>query len=131
MWSWKRTRSQAASAAPTEQLAERPVPGLATILGAVAYEPRTPGELARDLGSTPAALEGMLRTLYDGGYVQEAAQGSGACSCGPCALKSLCRNAGSETPPLNLLRLTPRGEAYLRRTTAAGLDAGHVTGPGT
>lgn len=88
---------------------------LAQILNAVAGQPRTPAELARDLGSTPEALDGMLRTLHTGGYVQEAIQGEGACACGPCALKSLCRNAEADTPPLNLLRLTPRGEAYLRR----------------
>ncbi|GAA5503266.1 hypothetical protein Dxin01_03021 [Deinococcus xinjiangensis] len=88
---------------------------LATILQAVAGTPRTPSELARELGSTPEALGGMLRTLHAGGYVQEAMQGEGACSCGPCALKSLCRNAEADAPPLSLLRLTPRGEQYLRR----------------
>ena len=67
--------------------------------------------------SMPEALGGMLRTLHAGGYVQEAAQGAGACECGPCALKSLCRNAAQDAPPLNLLRLTPRGEQYLRRVT--------------
>lgn len=92
---------------------------LAQIMTAIAGNPRTPAELAKDLGSTPEALEGMLRTLHASGYVQEAVQGAGACSCGPCALKSLCRNAETDVPPLNLLRLTPRGEAYLRRVTAA------------
>ncbi|WP_291426133.1 helix-turn-helix domain-containing protein [Deinococcus sp.] len=104
----------------SSQASPRPVANLATILEAVAHAPRTPGELAHDLGSTQAALEGMLRTLHSSGYVQEAVQGSGDCSCGPCALKSLCRNAGGDVPPLNLLRLTPRGEAYLRRVTGAG-----------
>ncbi|CAM3679200.1 transcriptional regulator [Deinococcus frigens] len=33
---------------------------LAVILRAVAGEPRTPSELARDLGSSEAALSGML-----------------------------------------------------------------------
>ena len=97
--------------------ASGPPSPLAAILQAVAGTPRTPGELARDLGSTPEALGGMLRTLHAGGYVQEAAQGAGACECGPCALKSLCRNAAQDAPPLNLLRLTPRGEQYLRRVT--------------
>lgn len=91
-----------------------PLP-LARILSVIAGEPRTPAELARELGTTPASLEGMLRTLHAGGYVQEAVQGEGTCSCGPCSLKSLCRNAGTDTPPLNLLRLTPRGESYLQR----------------
>ena len=86
---------------------------LAAILGTLAGTPRTIPELARRLGSTPEALEGMLRTLYAGGYVQEAVQGNGDCSCGGCSLKSMCRNAGDETPEFHLLRLTERGEKYL------------------
>ncbi|GHF49177.1 hypothetical protein HNQ07_002546 [Deinococcus metalli] len=93
-------------------------PPLARILGAVALTPRTPAELARDLGSTEAALAGMLTTLHAGGYVQEAAPEQGACACGPCSLKSVCRNADGAAPTLSLLRLTPRGEAYLARHTA-------------
>ena len=90
---------------------------LAAILQAVAGTPRTPTELARTLGSTPEAVGGMLATLHRGGYVQEAAPGGTGCECGPCALKSLCRNAdqGAESPPLHLLRLTERGETYLKR----------------
>ena len=93
---------------------------LASILRAVAGEPRTPSELARDLGSSEAALSGMLRTLQAGGYVQEATPAADGCSCGPCALKSMCRNASvlaetGEAAPLGLLRLTRRGEAYLGR----------------
>lgn len=88
---------------------------LATILQAVAQTPRTPSELATQLGSSVEALGGMLRTLRDGGYVQEARPGNGECSCGPCALKSMCRNASGEEPELHLLRITPKGEAYLRR----------------
>ena len=89
---------------------------LAQILQAIAGQPRTPGELARQLGTTEDVLGGMLRTLHAGGFVQEAQSGAGACSCGPCPLKSLCRNAEQgDTPALHLLRLTPRGEAYLVR----------------
>lgn len=88
---------------------------LAAILQAVAGEPRTPAELARTLGSSEAALSGMLRTLQAGGYVQEALPQQGDCTCGPCALKGLCRNADGEAVPLHLLRLTARGEAYLKR----------------
>lgn len=88
---------------------------LAAILGVVAGEPRTPAELARTLGSSEAALTGMLRTLQAGGYVQEAVPEQEGCACGPCALKSLCRNVGGEAAPLHLLRLTTRGEAYLKR----------------
>ena len=88
---------------------------LATILGTLAGTPRTMPELSRHLGSTPEALEGMLRTLYAGGYVQEAAQGQGDCSCNGCSLKSMCRNFGDKTPEFHLLRLTERGEKYLTR----------------
>lgn len=92
-------------------------PPLARILGAVATTPRTPAELARELGSSENALSGMLATLHAGGYVQEAVPEQGACACGPCALRSLCRNADSPAPALALLRLTPRGAAYLARQT--------------
>lgn len=88
---------------------------LAQVLQAIAGQPRTPGELSRQLNTTEDVLSGMLRTLHAGGYVQEAHSGVGDCHCGPCALKSLCRNAQSDTPNLSLLRLTPRGESYLRR----------------
>ncbi|MDO4263201.1 MAG: MarR family transcriptional regulator [Deinococcus sp.] len=89
---------------------------LKTVLQAVAGEPLTPAELAGRLGSTPQALEGMLLTLERSGYVQAALPAGSGCECGPCALKSLCRNAdGDAGTPLPLLRLTLRGEAYLRR----------------
>lgn len=100
-------------------VAPAPALPLAAILRAVAGEPRTAAELARTLGSTEGALSGMLGTLLSGGYVQEASQGQGACACGPCALKSLCRNADSAEPSLGLLRLTPRGEGYLARQQGA------------
>lgn len=90
---------------------------LKTVLEAVAAEPLTPAELAGRLGSSPQALEGMLLTLERSGYVQAALPQQSNCECGPCALKSLCRNADADTAgtPLPLLRLTVRGETYLRR----------------
>ncbi|MFC4452863.1 helix-turn-helix domain-containing protein [Deinococcus sonorensis] len=88
---------------------------LATLLNALHREPRTLAELSAELGSSSAALEGMLQTLYAGGYIQDAAPQQDGCSCTGCSLKSLCRNAEADLPPLNLLRLTPRGEQYLRR----------------
>ena len=120
IWPWSRRGAPVAVQAVTVQAhaAAAAVPHLATVLRAIATEPRTPAELARLLGSTPAALEGMLQTLYTGGYVQQAVQGEGACACGPCSLRSLCRNADSgvgAAAPLHLLRLTPRAEAYLAR----------------
>lgn len=92
---------------------------LAAVLHAIHGQPRTPAELARDLGSSETALSGMLRTLQSGGYVQEALPDVGGCACGPCALKSMCRNAGGESAPLHLLRLTVRGEKYLERMQIA------------
>ena len=91
---------------------------LLSILGSLAGTPRTLPELSRSLGSSPQALEGMLRTLYAGGYVQEAVQNQGDCSCNGCSLKSMCRNFGDETPEFHLLRLTERGEKYLKRTAS-------------
>ncbi|PNY82181.1 MarR family transcriptional regulator [Deinococcus koreensis] len=88
---------------------------LAMILRAVAGGPRTPAELARALDSSEDALSGMLQTLHTGGYVQEAQPEQEGCACGPCALKSLCRNADSPAPSLTLLKLTARGEVYLGR----------------
>ncbi len=86
---------------------------LKTILYSLSGTPRTLDELARELASSPQALEGMLQTLYAGGYVQQAEQGQGACACNGCSLKSMCRNFGEETPPFHLLRLTTKGERYL------------------
>lgn len=85
------------------------------VLSALRGEPRTLDELARDLGSTKSAVEGMLHTLLAGRYVQEARANSDGCACTGCNLKSLCRSANQEAPPLHLLKLTPRGEAYLKR----------------
>lgn len=95
---------------------------LKTVLEVVAGQPLTPEELACRLGSTPQALEGMLLTLERSGYVQAAQSEASSCECGPCALKSLCRNAEGEaeegpgTSPLPLLRLTLKGERYLQRS---------------
>lgn len=119
-WStWGQGRGQGHPPTPATQPAH--LPRLAALLQAVAARPQTPAELAQALGSTPEALEGMVQTLYAGGYVQRAEPGEGACACGPCSLKSLCRQAqpGAELPPVHLLRLTPRGEAYLARLLPA------------
>ncbi|CAM3191125.1 hypothetical protein DESA109040_01915 [Deinococcus saxicola] len=56
-----------------------------------------------------------MRNLQIGGHVQEATPAADGCSCGPCALKSMRRNADGEVAPLALLKLTPRGEAHLGR----------------
>lgn len=96
---------------------------LAVVLRAIAGEPRTPSELARALGSSEGALTGMLRTLQSGGFVQEAVPDTEGCACGPCSLKSMCRNAAGEVAPLHLLRLTPRGAAYLARAAPGAADA--------
>ncbi|WP_425146261.1 helix-turn-helix domain-containing protein [Deinococcus sp.] len=91
---------------------------LTTILSALNGQPRTLSELGTELGSSPAAVEGMLSTLFVNGYVQDASPSADGCACNGCSLKSLCRNAAGDVPPINLLRLTPRGEQYL-----AGLDS--------
>lgn len=93
---------------------------LGTVLSALGQEPRTVQELGALLGSPPGVVEGMLRTLLAGGYVQPAAPGTGACGCGGCSLKSLCRAADQPEPPLPLLRLTPRGEARLNAEAGPG-----------
>lgn len=91
---------------------------LSTILQALHGEPRTIAELSTSLGSTQGAVEGMLQTLFSSGYVQDASPQADGCACTGCSLKSLCRNADGELPPVNLLRLTPRGEAHLARQPA-------------
>jgi hypothetical protein len=88
---------------------------LSTILMALHGEPRTIAELSTALGSSQPAVEGMLQTLFSSGYVQDASPQADGCACNGCSLKSMCRNADGELPPVNLLRLTPRGEAYLSR----------------
>ena len=121
---WGAGKAAAGRAEP--QLPGAPAPAdlpLRRVLEAVAGAPLTPAELAGQLGSTEAALGGMLLTLQRGGYVAYAVPAQGACACGPCALKSLCRNAAAEegsagggaaatlnASALPLLRLTPKGE---------------------
>jgi IclR helix-turn-helix domain len=92
---------------------------LSTILSALHGEPRTIAELSSTLGSSQPAVEGMLQTLFSSGYVQDASPQADGCACNGCSLKSLCRNADGELPPVNLLRLTPRGVAHLLRQQSA------------
>ncbi|ULH14855.1 FeoC-like transcriptional regulator [Deinococcus sp. KNUC1210] len=89
---------------------------LGTILSALHGQPRTLSELSGDLGSSPAAVEGMLQTLFASGYVQDASPTADGCACNGCSLKSLCRNAAGDVPALNLLRLTEKGEKLLQKT---------------
>jgi IclR helix-turn-helix domain len=88
---------------------------LSTILSALNGEPRTLPELSVALGSSQPAVEGMLQTLFSGGYVQDASPQADGCACTGCSLKSLCRNADADLPAVSLLRLTPRGQEYLAR----------------
>lgn len=85
---------------------------LKTVLSALSTSPKTLQELAAELGSPTPVIEGMLQTLLAGRCVQSASANADGCGCNGCSLKSLCRAADQETP-LHLLRLTPRGEAYL------------------
>lgn len=86
---------------------------LREVLRALSVEPLTPAELCARLGSPQGVVDGMIRTLLLGRYVQEAAANRGDCGCTTCNVKSLCRAADQETPALSLLRLTERGERYL------------------
>jgi hypothetical protein len=89
---------------------------LSTILSALHGEPRTLSELSAALGSSQPAVEGMLQTLFSSGYIQDASPTADGCACNGCSLKSMCRNADGDLPAVSLLRLTPRGEAYLYLT---------------
>ena len=91
---------------------------LQTVLRAFGGAPKTLQELGAELGSSTNVIEGMLDMLLRGGYVQPAVADTDGCGCNGCSLKSLCRAADGATPPLPLLRLTPRGEAYLRECPA-------------
>ena len=88
---------------------------LSTILSALHGEPRTLSELSATLGSSQPAVEGMLQTLFSSGYIQDASPTADGCACNGCSLKSMCRNADGDLPAVSLLRLTPRGEAYLTK----------------
>lgn len=85
-----------------------------TVLNALSIQPKTPAELSSDLGSSEAALSGMLETLERGGYIVQAIPPSSV-GCGHCNLKSMCRVADQNPHELklHLYRLTSRGMAYL------------------
>ncbi len=57
--------------------------------------PRSPGELARELGTTGSAVEGMLGLLESRGYVERLCD-SPPC-CGGCAVRNLCPGPGAVT----------------------------------
>ena len=102
--------------------ASSPPARLSAILNTLHGQPRTLPELSVALGSSLSAIEGMLQMLFSSGYVQDASPQADGCACNGCSLKSLCRNADGRDPkdglpPVNQLRLTPRGEAYLARQT--------------
>jgi DNA-binding transcriptional regulator LsrR (DeoR family) len=86
-----------------------------TLLHALYDQPKTPLELATQLGSSEAALRGMIETLERGGYISPAIPPS-ATGCGHCNLKSMCRVADQnpDTLELHLYRLTPKGFATLQ-----------------
>lgn len=69
--------------------------------------PRSPGDLARELGTTGSAVEGMLGLLESRGYVERLCQSSSAC--GGCAVRNLCPTPGSG--PQGVWRRVPRPEA--------------------
>ncbi len=87
-----------------------------TVLHALYDQPKTPLELATQLGSSEAALRGMIDTLERGGYISPAIPPS-ATGCGHCNLKSMCRVADQnpDTLELHLYRLTPKGFETLKK----------------
>lgn len=85
--------------------------------------PRTVEELARELSTDGAAVEGLLTLLAGREYVGKAFDSSPTCGtgCGSCSLQNLCPARGSEAPFMPVWRLTPKGQEALERTrTAAG-----------
>jgi len=55
--------------------------------------PRSLGELARELGTTGSAVEGMLGLLQSRGYVERLCDSPP--SCGGCAVRNLCPTPGA------------------------------------
>lgn len=76
--------------------------------------PRDSQELARELGATVSAVEGMLRLLEGRGYVGYAYDESPACGtgCGGCSVRRLCPAEGEEAPFLKVWRVTSKGRQY-------------------
>ncbi len=56
--------------------------------------PRSSGQLAHELGTTPSALEGMLGLLESRGYIERLC--ASPPSCGGCAVRNLCPSPGGE-----------------------------------
>ncbi len=86
-------------------------------------QPRTAAELARELSTESAAVEGLLALLAAREYVGKAYDSSPTCGtgCGKCSLQNLCPAKGSEAPFLPVYRLTAKGqEALSKSRTAAG-----------
>lgn len=73
--------------------------------------PRAADELARELGTSISAVEGMLRLLEAKGYVGYAFEESPACgtACGGCSVARLCPARGAEAPFMKAWRVTSKG----------------------
>jgi hypothetical protein len=85
--------------------------------------PRTASQLAGELSTDSAAVEGLLALLAAREYVGKAYDSSPTCGtgCKSCSLQSLCPAKGEEAPFLPVWRLTAKGQEALARTrTAAG-----------
>ena len=66
--------------------------------------PRTRGDLARELGTTPSAVEGVLGLLASRGYVEKVCDRPQACAA--CSVRRLCAAPGGE--PVEVWRLSDR-----------------------
>ncbi|NMA26768.1 MAG: DNA-binding protein [Burkholderiales bacterium] len=69
--------------------------------------PRSPDDLARELGTTGSVVEGMLELLESRGYVERLCQSSS--SCGGCAVVKMCPIPVAG--PQGLWRRIPRPES--------------------
>lgn len=79
--------------------------------------PRDARDLARELGASASAVEGMLRLLEARGYVGYAFDDSPACGtgCGGCSVRRLCPAEGEEAPFLKVWRVTAKARKEVRR----------------
>lgn len=80
-------------------------------------QPRTVKELARELSTDTAAVEGFLALLAAREYVGKAYDNSPTCGtgCGSCSMQNLCPTKGSEAPFMPVWRLTAKGQAALHK----------------
>ena len=99
---------------------------LRTLLVQLAPGPQPAARLARLLGQSQGGVESALQQLRRGGFVEPAVPGQGSCSpgCGSCSQQSFCAGSQPAPPPLDLWRLTAKGNSRLRPDASLGKEAG-------